>query len=392
MKSLFATFLVVAFLIYFPAVAVAKKPLPQLQPEQKQQLSEYLRQHWVTPEEYLVSKFKDHNIVFVGEYHRIKHDVHLIQNVIPLLYKAGVYNLGMEFGINEDQKQVDKLITAENYNEDLARSIMFDHYYAWGYKEYEDIYRAAWRLNRSLPPGSPKFRIVNLNYKPRYKFYKTDDKMTEADWNKMWWKGSSDTFMAAMIMREFVNRKEKALIYAGNHHAFTRYQQPRYDFKQKKLDGLENNRMGNLVYAKIGDQAFTIMLHCPWNTKTDEKASYPAGGVIDAIMAGFDDTRVGFDVKNTPFGQLRDDSTYYSIGHNDFKFEDFCDGYIYQRHFSDYDGCAVDAKFINERNFQAVLKELSSTPDLQQLFKRPSDVIESIEEDADMKSRFRDLK
>jgi hypothetical protein len=401
LKISFAALLIVAFLIGLP-VAAAKKPLPQLKPPQKQLLSEYLKQHWMTPEEYVVSKFKDHDIVFVGEYHRIKHDVQLIQDVIPLLYKAGVRNLGIEFGANEFQKQVDQLISAEDYDDNLVRSIMFEWTYFWGYKEYQDIYRAAWRFNRSLPPGSPKFRVVNLKYKVRFDLQKEEggvhskqERMTKDDWAKVFCKGDEDEFMAGVIQNEFLAKNEKALIYSGMHHAFTRYQQPIYDFQKKKLYKLNANRMGNLVYAKIGDRAFNIFLHSPWGPKTaewtNENADYPVGGVIDRFMLGFKDTRVGFDVKGTPFGQLRDDGTYYSIAHNDFKLEDFCDGYIYQRHLSDYEGCTVDPKFINEANFQDLLKDLTPNPDLQKRVKRPSDMTENMRRSADIRKRFRDL-
>ena len=38
----------------------------------------------------------------------------------------------------------------------------------WGYKEYEDVYRTAWQLNHSLPPGAQRFRVVNLMYRPNW--------------------------------------------------------------------------------------------------------------------------------------------------------------------------------------------------------------------------------
>src|SRR5687768_14806323 len=67
----------------------------------------YLKSHGMPPENYVVSKFRNHDIVFLGEYHRIKHDVELIHALIPRLHKAGVYNLGIEFGCYEHQDKVD---------------------------------------------------------------------------------------------------------------------------------------------------------------------------------------------------------------------------------------------------------------------------------------------
>jgi hypothetical protein len=42
---------------------------------------EYITTHYQTPEEYLISKFKDHDIVFLGEWHRISHDPELIRRL-----------------------------------------------------------------------------------------------------------------------------------------------------------------------------------------------------------------------------------------------------------------------------------------------------------------------
>jgi len=43
----------------------------------------------------------------------IKHDPELVQALVPLLYKAGVYDLGIEFANYSDQALIDKLINAQ---------------------------------------------------------------------------------------------------------------------------------------------------------------------------------------------------------------------------------------------------------------------------------------
>ena len=68
---------------------VKKLPLPVLDSKLQAELLGYLEKNFRTPEDYVLSKFKDHEIVFIGEYHRIRHDVLLIQHLIPLLYKSG---------------------------------------------------------------------------------------------------------------------------------------------------------------------------------------------------------------------------------------------------------------------------------------------------------------
>ena len=142
-----------------------KKIMREVSPDEKNELIKYLQLNWETPENYILSKFQDYDIVFIGEAHHIKHDVELIHNLIPLLYKNGVYNLGIEFGCYEYQDKVDSLITADSYDEDLARWLLFKWGSYWPYKEYMDLYKKAWELNKSLSKDDPKFRIVNLDYR-----------------------------------------------------------------------------------------------------------------------------------------------------------------------------------------------------------------------------------
>ena len=69
----------------------------------KDELGPYLKVHWMPPEDYVVSKFQNHDIVFIGEWHRVRHDPLLIQALIRRIYQAGIHNLGMEFADHTDQ-------------------------------------------------------------------------------------------------------------------------------------------------------------------------------------------------------------------------------------------------------------------------------------------------
>jgi hypothetical protein len=144
-------------------------PAQSSQPSDRE-LTSYVKAHWQTPEDYIVGKFKKYDVVFVNEGHRIKQDPELIQHLIPRLYKAGVRNLGFEFARYSDQADMDRLIAAPTYDENLSRRLLFNMFVGWGYKEYLDVLRSAWALNRSLPVSAPKFRIVGLG--------------STADWSK----------------------------------------------------------------------------------------------------------------------------------------------------------------------------------------------------------------
>jgi len=122
-----------------------------------------------------------------------------------------------------------------------------------------------------------------------------------------------------------------------------------------------------------------------------EEFDYPVGGVIDAIMKEFADKRVGFDVRNTPFGKLRDDSAFYSVGRVNFKLSDFCDGYVFQKHIGDYDGCEVDPLFVTEENLKEAIDYLPN-PRLKTIFKSPQQFFVYMRLKVNTKRRFGDFE
>ncbi len=338
-------------------------------------LKSYLESHWQKPEEYVVSKFKKYDYVFIGEYHKIKQDLLLIQSLIPELYKAGIYHLGIEFGNHDYQNLIDSLVTAEEYDADLARWISFKHITWWGYSEYQDIYRAAWKLNSSLPDSAQKFRVVALNYSPDYS--KLTEQGGDENWKEVHYKGDIDSYLAKMIFEEFVSKGVKALIYSGAHHAFTKYHQPVFDADPFKFYRFVTDRMGNQIYDSIPECVFNIFLHSPWQTKfSGESYESPMMGIIDSVMADFESQRVGFDCLGTPLGDIRDTVAYYSVGYDDFELADFCDGYIYMGDFCSLEGSTPDTLFVTEDNLKEAIKGIMTWKG-QQNYKTVSDFIET---------------
>ena len=367
-----------------------KKIMREISPEEKNELTAYLRSNWKSPENYIIGKFEDYDIVFVGEAHHIKHDVELIHTLIPLLYKNGVHNLGIEFGCHEYQDKADSLVTADSYDEDLARWLLFKWGSYWPYKEYLDLYKTAWALNRSLSEDAPKFRIVHLDYRVDWTLITEGTPASRL--SKVFYKGERDVHMADVILREIVDKGQKALIFAGQQHAATHFYHPRYDFTKKKFLHFNKRVMGHLVYRRMPGRVFNICLHYPWPTlKSLTEFNYPVGGVIDTIMKEFEDKRVGFDVRNSPFGKLRDDSAFYSAGRDNFKLSDFCDGYVFQKHIADYEGCEVDPLFVTEENLKEAIDYLPN-PRLKKIFKSPQQFLVFMRLKVNTKRRFGDFE
>lgn len=314
-----------------------------------QELKTYLESNWETPEEYVISKFKNHDYVFIGEYHRIKHDVELILNLIPQLYNNGIYTLAIEFGKYEIQEFIDSITTAPVFDRNKLRTIYSQSYPEWCFKEYIDIYETAWQINNTNSTSSQRFRVVNIA--PPYDPCKAGGAWQDFD---------PDVYMADVLFKEVIKNNQKALIYAGNHHAFTKYHQPYYDFAKDTLYGFTNTRMGNIIFNKLGEKTFNIYLHAGWISSNGWNAPLvlPVNGVIDSVMNMFNDKRVGFDMRNTPFGKLESTNSYYAIGYDNFTLERFCDGYIYQNSFEHYQPITKEKGFYNRRTTRELKKNL----------------------------------
>jgi Haem-binding uptake, Tiki superfamily, ChaN len=330
-----------------------------------QRLRTYLSDHHETPEQYILGLFDRYDIVFLGEYHRLKHDVQLVQRLIPLLHERGVTSLGIEFADRPDQPLIDALLSAEEYDSDLASRVLFNSSVFWGYQEYADLFRAAWESNREAPQGTPRFRIIALNARRDWGLIRTpEDRHDPEILNKVWNGVAGDQYMAESILREVADGNGKALVYCGIHHAFTTYKQPCAFSPEGTVTDYFDQRLGHLVRERLGDRAVTVALHASWPSQRGSGESvHPAGGALDALMKQLPEShrRAGFDTRDTPFGQLPCPDTLYGQGRDDFRLADFCDGYIIQGPFASYEGVTLIKGFINRRNV-AEAKERAANP------------------------------
>jgi len=359
-----------------------------------EQLNAHLRSHYMTPEDYIISKFKDHEVVFLGENHRYKHDVELVQGIIPRLYQAGVFTLATEFARREDQPLVDRLLNGPTYDEALARQITFNQYVFWGYQEYVDVFKAAWRLNHGLPGTRRKFRILGVNCSPDWSVVqKEEDLYHDPKIMAKVWHGCSEEQWAKVILDEVVAKGEKALVYSGMHHAFTEYRQPVYSEAKRSFVRFGDVRMGNYVYNAIGKRAITISLHGIWYSSEgySRPSVYAADGYIDAVMAEVDPglRRAGFDTGGTPFGNLPGTTTVYKYGYDKFSLSVFCDGYVYQLPLSQYEGVTPIKDFVNQANLSTARAQ---SPEPKFKHASADDFNKEIVAEADIRTRLGSLR
>ena len=356
-------------------------------------LQDYVAANYRSPEEYVVSCFDSHDVVLLGERHRLKHDVALVRALIPRLHEAGVYHLGIEFANYADQPLIDSLITADAYDERLARKIQFNQWPWWGFQDYIDIYKAAWEVNRNRPEGTPIFRVVGLNARSDWSHVRRPEDRDNPDiMAKVFPDGDGDRFMADVVRREFLEPGKKALVYCGCNHAYTKYHQPVYDFDHDELVRLNYGRLGNRVFEEYGERCFNIYLPAPWPSEEGySKSVLPADGLIDSLIARLPDSlqRAGFDVVRTPFGELPGTTTLWQYGYNEFTLDDYCDGYIIQGPMKAYEGVSVADGFIDESNrVAAILQSANPNPKVKDTTRSVQDCMTSLAADTKIQAIF----
>ncbi len=339
------------------------------------------------PRDYVVSVFGSHDIVFLGEMGQIREQVAFVSALIPDLYRRGVRTLGMEYALSADQARIDRVLTAPAYDEKSVERILFDRMVLWGFKEYADIFRAAWQLNHTLPAGAPPFRIIGLNVREEYKYLKAARDATNPEIVKqVFAEGIPDLRMAETIEREIVAKRKKALIFTTIQHAFTRFRYKDYAEKSRKSGVAEGRSAGNIVRDRIGDRAITVLLHSPWpDARSPGGMAYPAGGRLDALIAenpkGADPA--GLTVIGNAVGAIPVANQSYSYGYNGLTLADMTTGYVILGPISAYHAVTPIPDFIDSTNLAAAVRDFpgpdidegTSAADLNRFIARMSDTV-----------------
>ena len=295
---------------------------------------------WRSPEDYVLSAFERHDLVLLGEFFKIRQNVQLVHDLVPRLYASGIRNLGIEYALSDDQAEIDSLVTAPAWDESRARAVTFHWLVTWGYREYIGLYRAAWEVNHARPAGTQPFRIVGLNVRQNWEFLQVQKDLTDpAAIARIFANGVPEAHMADVIDREFTRKGQKALVFCGTQHVFTRYRSPTYEKSLAQVKLPETRRMGNIVYARIGARAFSISLHEPWPDESQKSGlTYAADGAIDALIDALapDKRSGGWDLGGTPLGALPLGRSAYSDAGKNGTLNDLFDGYIVQGPIAGY--------------------------------------------------------
>ncbi|MCX6267057.1 MAG: hypothetical protein NTW16_06830 [Bacteroidetes bacterium] len=290
--------------------------------------------------DFLTSEFDSIDVIILGEFHRIREYPLFVASMIPILHKNGINILFSEFALLEDSKLIDSLISGKTYNEQLAVKIQHNNLWNWAYKEYIDIYFAAWKVNHALKKGEEHFKIIGLDRK---------------DYGDV----DNDMAFARTVIDNSIVIQRKALVYCGIHHAFSNFNHP-YVIKGR-VEGYVSNRMGNILYRKYPDKIRTVIMHGPWSTKE----SFPYAGMppfvkrIDSIANRLPGNPGAFGVNTSEsiLGELKDDSSFYCQGYNSMTLKKYCQGYIFLQPICKLSPVIQLPNFINNSNLEETRKK-----------------------------------
>lgn len=297
-----------------------------------------------TPEEYAIESAKNHQVTIFGERHNIKNNLDFLNKIIPDLYKkAGVRCIAMECIPSSMNNKVKKLITEENYDRALALEIARSESWEWWMsKEYWNVLETVWKLNRSISAESDKMQVIGIDIKidmPSFSLlgigeYRMTTPILEKTRifrlpNILIKGGLRDEIMAVNIEREIIETGKKAIVWIGTEHTYTHYA-PSYS-----IMGEKKYRMGYLLHNKYGDKIFQIFLT-------------PMSDFIEKVMNNNSNTPVGFDLKDSPFSNLRDTSSWRFFNQPKTNFNDIARGYIFLKPSREMKSCEYMEGYISK--------------------------------------------
>lgn len=287
----------------------------------RSELLDYWQARPLPPARYVAGAFRRARWVFVGEYHRIRHDAELIGSLVPLLHETtDVRHLALEFLCRDRTEEANRLVTADRFDRAQAIDFFREQFPGWSYEEYLAIFRETWESNRSRAAERGAFRLVGLNPCPDWEtiHYGEDPQAVRAEQAKQ---DRYDELMAEALETRLLRPGIRALIFTGIAHATGKFTEYRNGTDQPLP------RMGNLVYHEpYRSDMFFIALHAPFYDAAAGREIYPFDAVLDELMAAYGED-IGFNVVGTPFASLvHRERSPHSI--TAYTFGELYDGYV----------------------------------------------------------------
>lgn len=297
---------------------------------------------------HLVELAKSKQLVLLGDQVGIAQHVAFISEVLPELYEAGIHNLAWEFTNSRAQESLDNLLSAEDWDELGCTNLFIDLLgIGFTYREYADVLKAAWSLNRSLDANDPQFRVIGLGLPT----YVEDPSLLEGRSAtelelRNWWMGGHYRDVAAFHMANTLTNE--VLRSGGRAVALLSGERTTTKLVQWK-DGLPTVSVGNLLHRWMGEGVARAIFH-------GAVADGQAAERVEALIAAAPE-------KPETFGIALDLATLGNVGLNEvigsldgnetsLRLKDVADSYIWLGNIESWRPCQLIESVVTEKNFE----------------------------------------
>ncbi len=308
------------------------------------------------PDAYLLEMLSTHAVVFLGEFGRIHEQVEFMNTFIPEMYEKGHVALGISHVRAVDQREIDQLLSAAQFDEEAVRELLFRRKVLWGYLEYLELFRTAWALNAGRKDGEEPFRIIGLGARTDYSHVRSAADMEDASvLRKVFPDGLPDEVIADAVLQYVADSGHGLLVYTGIESSFTRFVDWQYTAAVSLQSIGREGRAGNLVYRELGDAVATVLLHSPWPDSGERGGlSYPLQGLLDAVYE-HNPAPVAWSLRSSLFSELPVESGLYVEGGEDIRFGQLACGYIMLGPLSTYRAVETIPDFITADNLDTAV-------------------------------------
>ncbi len=296
----------------------------------------WVEEHGLPPAEFLLEQCRRYQVVIVGERHWERESLAFLCEQLPELHRYGVRLLAMEWLLAEDDELVERLVTAQVYDPELALEIARHHpWRTWGWKGYVDVLESAWRLNVTLPPGEAKLRVVGLDLPIDLVSMALagvgDQAVDGPGWERLRAVRMlrelprailRECFMARRVEREILERGARALVWVGAAHSTIHCPGPG--------QGTGMGRMGFLLARRHPGAITQVVLHDAFGH--GPPGSSPENGVsafVERVMERLGNRPLGWQVTGSPFAALRDPHHWSFAGDAGMSFGDLACNYLF---------------------------------------------------------------
>jgi hypothetical protein len=279
-----------------------------LTPEQIEARASWVKEHGEPPVDYLVGKFADHDVVFVGENHWIRENCRFVRDALEPLYReAGVRALATEFVYSRFADDLNRIVTAPEYDEAGVIAIFREGPWPiWGFREYEEIFRAVWEINRKLGDGEEPMRVIPLDGAwSQHALWFEPDKRKQFEMRL-----ARERHMTKTLDEQAFGKGVKTLVHCGSGHALTS----------------QGERLAAVLWRKYGKRLFQLHLHAEIPGRGGKSRFSPT---LETIFAKAGGQPIGFDVIGSPLDELVDPTAVWWRFMPEARFSGFAQGYVF---------------------------------------------------------------